>query len=195
MTRRGLLLARGAAVSAKGNGVAWTQWGGPHRNFTTEPGGLKSSWPATGAKAIWQRAVGGGYSAPCVDSGGVLYTMYGRPRQEIVVAIDAATGKTVWEYSTPIVFRNDYGEVGNGPYATPLLVGDRLFTTGAAGRLQCLDKKAGKPLWTQMLWGDHGGTRMMFGYACSPIAFRDTVIVPCGGKGKATMAFQQADGK
>ena len=36
---------------------------------------------------------------------------------------------------------------------------------------------------------------MMYGYASSPIAFRDTVIVPVGGPGKSLMAFQQADGK
>jgi hypothetical protein len=34
----------------------------------------------------------------------------------------------------------------------------------------------------------------MYGYASSPIAFRDTVIVPVGGPGKAVMAFRQADG-
>jgi outer membrane protein assembly factor BamB len=36
---------------------------------------------------------------------------------------------------------------------------------------------------------------MMYGYAASPIAFRDTIIVPVGGRGKSVMAFQQADGK
>jgi outer membrane protein assembly factor BamB len=35
----------------------------------------------------------------------------------------------------------------------------------------------------------------MYGYASSPIAFRETVIVPVGGRGRAVMAFQQADGK
>jgi outer membrane protein assembly factor BamB len=35
----------------------------------------------------------------------------------------------------------------------------------------------------------------MYGYASSPIAFRDLVIVPVGGPGKSIMAFQQADGK
>ena len=34
----------------------------------------------------------------------------------------------------------------------------------------------------------------MYGYASSPIAFRDTVIVPVGGSGKAVMAFRQSDG-
>ena len=34
----------------------------------------------------------------------------------------------------------------------------------------------------------------MYGYASSPIAFRELVIVPVGGRGKALMAFQQSDG-
>jgi outer membrane protein assembly factor BamB len=126
---------------------------------------------------------------------GVLYTMYGRPGQEIVTAMDAATGNMLWEQSTPMTFRSDAQEMGNGPYSTPLLAGDRLFTAGVSGRLQCLDRKTGKPLWTQMLLSGHGGTRLMYGYASSPIAFRDTIVVPVGGKGKSTMAFQQADGK
>jgi outer membrane protein assembly factor BamB len=94
-----------------------------------------------------------------------------------------------------MTFQSDAPEMGNGPYSTPLIVGDRLFTTGVAGRLQCLEKKTGKVLWTQQLWEEHRGSRLVYGYAASPIAFRDTVIVPVGGRGKAVMAFNQADGK
>lgn len=193
MTRRTFLLAAGAAGIPRSQAVPWTQWGGPHRNFTTEASGLKANWPATGPKVIWKRPLGEGYSSPSVD-GIVLYTMYGRPGQEIVTALEAGTGKTLWEHSTPMTFRSDATEMGNGPYATPLLVGSRVFTAGVNGRLQCLDSKTGELQWTQMLWADHGGTHLMYGYASSPIAFRDMVIVPVGGKGKATMAFRQADG-
>jgi outer membrane protein assembly factor BamB len=172
----------------------WTQWGGPHRNFQTEATGLKDTWPAAGPRVIWKRALGEGYSSPAVENG-VLYTMYGKPRQEIVLAANAETGQTLWEFATPMEFQSDAPEMGNGPYATPLIVADRVFTAGVAGRLQCLDKKTGKLVWTQQLWTVHGGSRMMYGYASSPIAFRDMVIVPVGGSGKAVMAFRQADGK
>jgi outer membrane protein assembly factor BamB len=94
-----------------------------------------------------------------------------------------------------MTFRSDAQEMGNGPYSSPLVLKDRLCTTGVSGRLQCLDKKTGKVLWTQMLWDDHKGTQLMYGYASSPIAYRETIIVPVGGSGKSTMAFQQADGK
>jgi outer membrane protein assembly factor BamB len=175
-------------------GVAWTQWGGPRRNFQTEASGIKDTWPATGPRVVWKRALGEGYSAPVVEHG-VLYTMYGRPNTEVVLAANAETGQTLWEQASPMNFVSDAGrEMGNGPYASPLIVGDRLFTAGVAGRLQCLDKRTGKVLWTQELWNTHQGSRLMYGYASSPIAFRDLVIVPVGGSGKSIMAFRQADG-
>ena len=171
----------------------WTQWGGPNRNFQTSATGLKAQWPATGPKVVWKRPLGEGYSSAAVENN-VLYTMYGKPREEVVLAADAATGKTLWEQANPMTFRSDAPAQGNGPYATPLIVGDRLFTTGVAGRLQCFDKKTGKLAWSQELWEAHGGSRLMYGYSSSPIAFRDTVIVPVGGRGKSVMAFKQADG-
>ena len=174
--------------------AAWTQWGGPNRNFQIQTTGIKDTWPAAGPRVVFKRSIGEGYSSPAVE-GGVLYTMYGKTRQEVVLAANAATGATIWEQVNEMSFLSDAGaEMGNGPYATPLLVGDRVFTTGVAGRLQCLDRKSGKVLWTQQLWTDHQGSRLMYGYASSPIAFRDTVIVPVGGRGRALMAFKQADG-
>ena len=183
-----------AAPQSPARGVPWTQWGGPHRNFHTEAAGIKDTWPAAGPRVVWKRPLGEGYSSAAVESG-VLYTMYGKPREEVVLAADAETGKTLWEHATPMTFQSDAAqEMGNGPYSTPLVAGSRLFTTGVAGRLQCLDKRSGKLLWTQQLWDDHQGSRLMYGYASSPIAFRDTVIVPVGGAGKSAMAFRQADG-
>src|SRR5687767_15493610 len=147
-----------AQSPAKTAALAWTQWGGPNRNFQTTASGLKDTWPATGPRVVWKRPLGDGYSSPAVENG-VLYVMYGKPREEVVMAADAETGKTIWEHATPMTFQSDAArEMGNGPYSTPLIVGNRLFTTGVAGRLQCLDKKTGKVLWTQQLSADHRGS-------------------------------------
>src|ERR671923_191520 len=128
--------------------VPWTQWGGPYRNFHTDASGLKDTWPASGPRVVWKRPLGEGYSSPSVENG-VLYTMYGKPREEIVLAADAETGKTLWERSNPMTFQSDAREMGNGPYATPLIVGDRIFTAGGARRFPCFEKKTGKLLWAQ----------------------------------------------
>ena len=175
-------------------GLPWTQWGGPRRNFQTEAAGLKDTWPAAGPRVIWKRALGEGYSAPAVENG-VLYTMYGKAKEEVVLAANAESGATIWEQTAPMTFNSEAGgEMGNGPYTAPLVVGDRIFTTGVAGRLQCLDKRSGKVLWTQQLVTEHQGSRLAYGYSSSPIAFREMVIVPVGGPGKSVMAFQQSDG-
>ena len=87
----------------------WLQWGGAGRNFMPDATGLASSWPAGGPKRLWTRALGEGHSAILAE-GGRIYTMYRplgapaggrRSQEEIVAALDAATGKTVWEFTYP----------------------------------------------------------------------------------------------
>ena len=111
---------RQARASLQNSGaVPWTQWGGPHRNFQTEATGLKDTWPSSGPRVVWKRALGEGYSSPAVENG-VLYTTYGKPGEEVVIAAKADTGKTLWERPTPMTFQSDAAqEMGNGPYATP----------------------------------------------------------------------------
>ena len=82
----------------------WTQWGGPHRNFTSESKGLAANWPATGPRRLWQRELGEGYSAIAVERG-MLFTMYRKGENEVAIALDASTGKTIWEYIMPHLFR------------------------------------------------------------------------------------------
>ena len=172
----------------------WLQWGGPSRNFNTNSKGLASSWPATGPKRLWSRPLGGGHSA-ILASGNTLYTMYSQGAQEIVIALAADTGKTIWEYKydAPPQAGMDY-EYGVGPHSTPLLVGDLLYTVGATGKLLALDKKTGKVSWTHDLWTEYAGTKMGRGYSCSPIAYKNTVILTLGGPGQTLVAFNQKDG-
>src|SRR5262247_271002 len=76
----------------------WSQWGGPQRNFKSPATGLAATWPATGPRRLWQRDMGEGYSAIAAE-GGKLFTMYRKDEQEVVIALDATTGKTLWEYA------------------------------------------------------------------------------------------------
>jgi outer membrane protein assembly factor BamB len=172
-----------------------TQFGGPNRDFTYDVSGLARSWPAEGPPQVWKRALGDGYSG-IVASDGLLYTMY-RPsaNQEAVVALDAASGATVWEHAYDAPFTKQYVlEQGPGPRATPLVVGDRLFAAGATGIMHALDRKTGKPLWSHNLLEDFGGNVRVRGYSGSPLAYGDTVIMMVGGPDKAVMAFNQSDG-
>ena len=175
-------------------GADWPQFGGPQRNFAASPLALGATWPAAGPRALWRRPLGEGYSAISVASAR-LFTMYRRGDEEVVVALDAATGATAWEHASTATFSSEYDmQHGPGPHATPLVAGGRVFAAGATGVLQALDQATGKLLWRRDLVGELGGTLRPNGYACSPIAFGDTVIVFVGGKGHAVVAFRQRDG-
>jgi outer membrane protein assembly factor BamB len=115
---------------------------------------------------------------------------------EIVVAIDAASGKTVWEhaYDAPEVAGMNM-EYGPGPHATPLVWDDLVYAVGATGKLHALDKKTGRVAWAQDLYKGLGGKVMMRGYSCSPIAYGETVILTVGGPGQAVMAFDRRTGR
>jgi outer membrane protein assembly factor BamB len=171
----------------------WLQWGGPTRNFMSTSKGLATSWPASGPKQLWSRPLGQGHSSILV-SDNTLYTMYSQGEQEVVIALAADTGKTIWEhkYDAPTAGMN-YKE-GLGPHSTPLLVGDRLFTVGAIGKFHALDKKTGKVLWSHDLWKEYGGTKMGRGYSCSPLLYNNTIILTLGGQGQTLIAFNPNDG-
>jgi outer membrane protein assembly factor BamB len=188
-------------------GDAWRQWGGPNRNFIVSSTGLAEKWPETGPPVLWSRPLGTGHSAILAEDGR-LYSMYrvgnGRARQgpweseETVVAMDAATGKTLWEHKYPS--RREDFSFGAGPHSTPLLVGDRLFTIGTNKQLFAFDKRSGKVLWSHDLIEEFGSPELLIrpvvktGYGCSPIAYRDTIICSAGGPGQSVMAFRQNDG-
>ena len=68
-----------------------------------------------------------GSSSVVVDSSR-LYTMYRDGDNEVVVALESATGKTLWEYKYPAVFLKGMNmNTGPGPHATVLVAGSRLI--------------------------------------------------------------------
>jgi outer membrane protein assembly factor BamB len=175
-------------------GDDWPQWGGPDRNFVITSERLADSWPPEGPLRLWERDLGEGYSGIAVQSG-QLFTMVHRGSQEVVVALDASNGKTIWEYPYDVAFLDEMNmDTGPGPHSTPLVVGSLVFTTGTTGRLHCLDSRSGRVVWSHDLYKEFGGTVLVRGYSSSPIAYQQTVIVPAGGRGRALMAFSQKDG-
>lgn len=196
------LIAIGPRAIGQSTGAQWLQWGGPQRNFVTDSKGLATTWPASGPRRLWSRALGEGHSSILVD-GNRGYTMYRplgvlslvrRSQQEVVLAFDAATGKTVWEHTFDAPTAGLDFQYGAGPHVTALIVGNRLFTAGSNKQLFALDKQTGQVLWSHHLINEYGGPAAGRGYSCSPLAYKNTVIFTGGPRGAAVMAFNQADG-
>lgn len=187
-------LAFGLILSAVTSAADWPQWGGPGRDFRHPSTTKVPGWPVGGPKQLWTRDLGDGYSA-ILNIGEALYTMYRKGSQDVVIAIDGSTGKTIWETAIDAPHVSGMNtEAGSGPHSTPLIVGDRIFVTTVIAHLVALDRKTGKRLWSHDLWQQFKGNFLERGYAASPLAYKEAVIVPVGGAGHALMAFRQSDG-
>ncbi len=171
-----LLLVAVPALAAD----SWLQWGGPQRDFKIPADGLASTWSDDGPEVIWSRDLGPGYSTILAENGR-LYTMYRRGEEEVLVALDAATGETIWEYGYQApVHEKQSRKYGTGPNATPLIVGDRIFTVGFASLVHGIDKKNGTLLWSHDLVEEHDGQALIFGNSSSPIAYDGMVVFLVG---------------
>ena len=160
-------LGRLAAADA-----AWPQWGGPRRNFMIDSAPLASSWPSSGPRRLWQRALGEGHSA-IVSDGSRLYTMYRplgllsmvrRSQTETIVAIDPASGKTIWEHSYDAPTAGLDFEFGAGPHSTPLVAGNRVYAMSTLKQLFALDAATGKVVWSHDLMKEYGAPAPGRGY-------------------------------
>jgi outer membrane protein assembly factor BamB len=177
---------------AKAVAAVWAQFGGPHRNFVADTTTV-APWTEKGPREVWSRSLGEGYSAISVYDG-KLYTMYRQGDQEVVIALDAASGKTQWEFPYAASTEGYGFAEGPGPHATPTVTADRVFTAGATGKLYALDRQTGKPLWSHDLIAEYHATLRDNGYACSPLVFGDTIIMMVGGDTHSVTAFRQSDG-
>src|SRR5882672_2338133 len=74
----------------------WPQWRGPDRTDVSKETGLLKQWPAEGPQRVWLfKNAGNGYSGPAIVNG-KLFTMGTRDGSEILLALDANTGKELW---------------------------------------------------------------------------------------------------
>src|SRR5689334_18837960 len=112
-------LLAGAAVPQTSQN--WPEWRGAGRHGVLLQAQLPAQWPPAFRQA-WSVPVGEGYSSPVV-SGGVAFLHSRQDPQEVVTAVDLATGRVKWRdtYAAPINKNGYAATMGKGPNATPLV--------------------------------------------------------------------------
>lgn len=169
----------------------WPQWRGRNRDGISAERGLMKSWPTNGPPLAWRTTgAGEGYSSFSAAHGR-LYTLGARGATEYVIAIDAATGKKVWEVAIGSRFSNDQGDGSRG---TPVVDGNQLYALGANGDLVSLDAATGKAAWKINLLQKFGGGNIRWGLSESPLVLDDRILVNAGARGASIVALKKADG-
>ncbi len=184
-----LVMAVGAWLGAWA--ADWPQWRGPQRDGVSQESGLLAAWPEGGPRQVWKtQGLGEGYAGLAVAQGRI-YTQGQNSAQQFVLALDAATGKKLWETPSGRPFRESRG---HGPRGTPTVDGDRLYAIAADGALVCLETATGKQVWRVSFTEKFGGRVPHWGYSESPLVDGGAVIVTPGGPGAAVVALDKRNG-
>ena len=183
MRARVTFVALGLAAASVALGAAadeWPQWRGPARTGVLAAAEAPAAWPQA-LKKGWSVAVGEGYSSPVVSSGRVF--VHGRRgTEEVVSAIDLATGKVAWEQKYPApAAKNPYAkEMALGPYSTPLVDAERVYTLGTTAILSAWNVKTGALVWRKDFSPTIDTSKLFCGTATSPLQTKDGVVVHVG---------------
>lgn len=170
----------------------WPQWRGADRANRSSETELFSIWDEDGPPLQWiAEGLGSGYASVSVV-GNAIYTTGNFPDSQSVVAINAKNGKVQW--TQPIT--DSAPEHGyDGSRSTPTVVGRVLYVVSSDGKIACLDRRNGNPIWTRN-FKDWGGKMMSgWGFSESPLVDGDHVICTPGGADGLVVALDRKTGR
>jgi outer membrane protein assembly factor BamB len=170
----------------------WPQWRGPNRDGAVTSFREPAAWPE-GLRQQWRVDVGTGYATPLLV-GNRIYTFTRQGEEEVMQALDAGSGKSIWRtgYPAPFQMNNATARHGPGPKSTPVHEAGRLFSMGMTGIVTAFDAATGRLLWQKPATK----AQPAFHTAMSPLVDGDKLIIHLGGIGDAALtAFDVASGK
>lgn len=158
---------------------------------------LSVDWENHPPEMLWKIDVGDAWSGFGVVNGYAV-TQEQRGQNECVTCYNVLTGELVWIYQVPRRHEDALAMGKVGPRATPTIHQGRVYTTGGNGILDCLDGSDGSLIWSADVPGLVGidliprtnslgiayaaeNSALMWGRSCSPLIYKNTVIVAAGG--------------
>jgi len=170
----------------------YPQFLGPNRDGTIRQLRLEPDWQAHPPTKLWSHLVGLGWSGFAV-AGPLAITQEQRGDEECVIAYDLLSGSPVWSHADAAHFKSTLA--GEGPRATPTIVGRRVFALGSTGILNCLDLDSGKLIWTKQVAQDNHAQLNEWGMSCSPLVYDGLVILSVGGHDQRSLvAYREETG-
>jgi len=179
-----LVAVAGICVAAEPDPMDWPNWRGPQQNRVSTEKNLPESWDPEGGEGsnlAWKREDLGGRSSPVVFQNRLYTIVRDKPATEVesekVVCVDAATGKTLWEYRINM-YLTDVPDERIG-WSCPVVDPEtgNVYVQGVCGYFCCLDGKTGKLLWERSLHEEFGLISTYGGRTNVPVVFEDTVLI------------------
>jgi outer membrane protein assembly factor BamB len=167
-----------AGTIAGTNASSWPEWRGPGRDGRSAETGLPEKWSPQGENLAWKAPYGSRSSPVAFGNRIYINTVVGdlAHAQERLVALDAQTGKLLWERRFSIYLSDvpQHRAAWASPAVDPATGNIYVFTVGA--QLFCVSPD-GKPVWDRSLPEDFGAVTTHGGRTTSPIVEGDLVIL------------------
>lgn len=194
---RALLALTFCVVATTVSAQDWGQWRGPARDGKVPAAVVPKQWPASVTRG-WAVEIGEGYSSPVV-AGGRAFIHSRHDPDEIVTAVELATGKVIWQQKYQSEFKkNQYAtQMAKGPNSTPLVSGSRVYTLGVTGILTAWNVADGRVIWRNDYSASIDTSKLFCGTAMSPMLEGDALIVHVGSDvhGGRVLALDPGTGK
>ena len=190
-TRLAMTLLLLGALSSYSPGEEWPQFLGKQRNGVSSEKNLLDAFPAAGPTIRWRIPGGVGMSAIAVQDDTAV-TTWNADGKQLLVALDAVTGKVKWKAELGETYENS---MGDGPRATPTIAEQNVYAYSGEGILIAVDLKSGQLRWSKNVMEELSTEPSEYGMSCSPLVVDDRVIVHAGGSEAAIAAFAVANGK
>lgn len=207
-----VLVFVGAALIAASGWTAvraddWPEWMGSDRDGVYHEDGIIESIPAAGLKVKWRQPIAAGYAGPAVADGKVIVFDYvkstgdflNNPDQRVrlqgaerVTVMDAVTGQQIWQKQYECPYSISYP---SGPRCTPTVDGDRVYTLGSQGDLQCRSMADGEIVWQSNLKQQFNAEILIWGMSAHPLIHGDLLYAMVGGPGQGIVAFNKLTGE
>ena len=172
----------------------WPSFLGPTHNGYSRETKLLHQWPANGPALVWEFRKGTGYSSPAIAGRRLVY-LHRTGNTERVECLDADTGAKYWDFAYATQFEDRYG-YNNGPRASPVIDGGRVYTYGAEGKLHCFKLDTGQLYWKRDIAAEFKVPQDFFGVATNPLIDGERLILNVGApKGPCVAAFDKATGR
>ncbi len=172
----------------------WPQWRGPNGDGTSSEINLPTQWDSE-KNVLWKSPVPGiGHSSPIVW-GDRLFTITAKPesQEKILLCYDTKNGDLLWQVTvlkTKLENKHNDNSFASG---TPATDGTYIYVSFLDGEYVTVAAYdfTGKQIWLQR----PGTFSSPHGYSCSPVLYKDKVIINGDSKGDSFVAaLSRTDG-
>lgn len=151
--------------------TSWPQFRGANGSGRAADGDRLPEKIGPETNVRWKVELAAGHSSPVVY-GDRIYLTAARDDALLTIALDRATGNTLWEAEAPHEKLEAIHRIGSHAQSTPATDGERVVSFFGSSGLVCYDS-AGRELWIHRM----GPFKNDFGAGSSPVLVDDWVIL------------------